>query len=817
MLECKVAKARAVSRHRALEFAAFGTAVAVGSARLLIELIKEDGGAAIGASLGHGFFPGGELAIRVPAASVERSAFGAAHHNFTGAALFRTRNAESLLLDVSALRVVAASRKRPIAAVLDDKVAAVLGTFLVQHLVCDGCGLPFLHNNFLRVSAFRIARASKEKPETAALDGHGLAALFANLLRHFGRGRAHGRADAVFGCFFRGQVARAIAIRITRAGQKLPIPAQANVHGLPALLAHNVGGDALALDVFHFALGYPQVFLELFVEPIQRVGPGHFAVFDLVQLFFHARGIGEIENVAEVFYQQVADHHAELGGIKTSLGFFHVSAVLDHGKNGGISRRPADAFFFQGFYQGRFVVTRRRLGEMLFGKELMQPQGFAMLHERKPELQLLVVLHFRFLVLAFFVDRPEAVEFFNRTGGAERVLARRDVYGGLVENRRVHRRCHKALPDELVEFVLVGAKKAAHKLRRALDGGGPDRFVGVLRSFLALVVNGFRGQISIAKILFDVLPHRGQRAVRHPGGIGAHVSDEADRALFAQIHAFVKPLGQHHRFLGGEMQLAHRFLLELAGDKRRNGEFAFFLGGYRMDDELGSMDGGGVQVGARLVGNLQVLALKFHQARFKLRRVLALHFGRDGPVLAFDEGLDFALTLHNQTQSYGLYAAGGDAALYFFPQKRADLITHQAIENSAGLLGVHQVSVNLPRFFESFANGIFGNFIKEHAMEGSLLAIQQLTQVGADCLSFAVRIGSQINVICFARRGLQFTDQFFLGGNGDVSGFKILFQVNAQVFLGQIHHVAHTGLDDVLRPQIFIDGFRLGGRFDDYE
>src|SRR5579859_2976925 len=59
------------------------------------------------------------------------------------------------------------------------------------------------------------------------------------------------------------------------------------------------------------------------------------------------------------------------------------------------------------------------------------------------------------------------------------------------------------------------------------------------------------------------------------------------------------------------MQLANRFLLQLAGDKRRHGEFALFFGGNRLHDERCRFYRGGVEVRARLVRNFRSLPWNF--------------------------------------------------------------------------------------------------------------------------------------------------------------------------------------------------------------
>ena len=51
-----------------------------------------------------------------------------------------------------------------------------------------------------------------------------------------------------------------------------------------------------------------------------------------------------------------------------------IVAVNECGDDGGIGRRPADAFFFQFAHQRGFGVARRRLGELLLFFELQKRQ-----------------------------------------------------------------------------------------------------------------------------------------------------------------------------------------------------------------------------------------------------------------------------------------------------------------------------------------------------------------------------------------------------------------------------------------------------------
>ena len=113
--------------------------------------------------------------------------------------------------------------------------------------------------------------------------------------------------------------------------------------------------------------GITEILGEAFVEFGERVSPCFLAFFNLVELFFETRGVLDIENVAEVFHQQIGDDQTDFRGRKLPSYFLHVLALLDRAENRGIRGRTADAAFFELLYQRRFVVARRRLGEMLLG------------------------------------------------------------------------------------------------------------------------------------------------------------------------------------------------------------------------------------------------------------------------------------------------------------------------------------------------------------------------------------------------------------------------------------------------------------------
>ena len=69
--------------------------------------------------------------------------------------------------------------------------------------------------------------------------------------------------------------------------------------------------------------------------------------------------------------------------MKPSLDLLDVLAILDRGHDRGVGRRTPDTFFFERLYEGRFGVTRRRFGEVLFRSDRVELEGLALLHERQ--------------------------------------------------------------------------------------------------------------------------------------------------------------------------------------------------------------------------------------------------------------------------------------------------------------------------------------------------------------------------------------------------------------------------------------------------
>ena len=85
----------------------------------------------------------------------------------------------------------------------------------------------------------------------------------------------------------------------------------------------------------------------------------------------------------------------------------------------------------------------------------------------------------------------------------------------------------------------------------------------------------------------------------------------------------------------------------------------------------------------------------------------------------------------------------------------------------------------------------------------------------ADRFAFTIRVGRKIDGLGLLRRPLESFHDVRLLGTDFVRWLEAALDIDAQFFLGQVHHVAVGRLDRVIAAQILVDRFRLGRRFDD--
>ncbi len=88
---------------------------------------------------------------------------------------------------------------------------------------------------------------------------------------------------------------------------------------------------------------------------------------DLVEIAFHLRREGEIENLRKMLDEQVVHGGADFGRHETPFLLRDVAPRLNRLHDRRVRRGPADAVLFKRLDQRSFGVSRRRFGKMLLG------------------------------------------------------------------------------------------------------------------------------------------------------------------------------------------------------------------------------------------------------------------------------------------------------------------------------------------------------------------------------------------------------------------------------------------------------------------
>ncbi len=418
------------------------------------------------------------------------------------------------------------------------------------------------------------------------------------------------------------------------------------------------------------------------------------------------------------------------------------------------------------------------------------------------------LVFFVLAVLGFLVNLEKALELEHRTSNAEAVnlvaVLRINVHGRLVEDRRVHLRGHKALPDELVNLIFVFLQILPDRVRMTKRRTGPNGLVRVLRVLLRLVRVRRLGQELRAVSARDQFAYFGQRFIRDTGRIRTHVGDESDRALVAEIDAFVEALRDDHGALYAEAQLARRVLLKLAGSERRGRAAPSLALVNRADAPVGELQRGLQLAGFLAIRDCRLLVADTDKPRRKCGRLGSLQVRVDGPIFLLNERLDVALTLDDEPQRNRLHAACGEPAADFVPQQRRNLIANQAVEHAAGLLRVHQVAVDIAGMLEGILHSALGDLVKGdpadvHRPFFPLLAIHRLAaeflgQVSGNGFAFAVRVRGKIDGVRRLRQLLQLGDDLLLARDDHVLGGEIVVEIDPERLLGQVFDMAEARL-----------------------
>src|SRR3990170_5056557 len=457
------------------------------------------------------------------------------------------------------------------------------------------------------------------------------------------------------------------------AADELPVATPTDDQLVTTFRASTPDRFGFGLHLRHELLGAGNGFRKWAIKLAQHGYPTLLAGGDEVQILLHPRRKADVQDIREVFDQEIVDCDTGLGWDQASPFAYDIPALLDRAQGGRIGRRPADAVFFQGAHQGGFGVARRRLGKML-GRD--QSQQLLQLPFDKTRWDAHLFFLWRNLIFlpGFFVDNQKALETDRGAGSPEEVLVlgslSGDFHGKGVVNGCRHLGSQKALPDQLVEAKLVAFKVLVDGFWLADDGGWTDSFVRLLGAArLGAVLGRLSRHEGFPISLGNELACFALGQLGDTGRIGAHVSDQADRAPLSYVNPFVELLSQGHRAPGGVTQATGGVLLQRAGCE----------GGCRIAPAFAALD-----LGDGISGAFHIRQQRLHLGFFSKHRLFtvdARQLGDEGLFLTFrlelcfdrpvffgDKGVDLAFTLDHQAQGDGLDAPGGEPAAHLAPQ-----------------------------------------------------------------------------------------------------------------------------------------------------
>ena len=350
-----------------------------------------------------------------------------------------------------------------------------------------------------------------------------------------------------------------------------------------------------------------------------------------------------------------------------------------------------------------------------------------------------------------------------------------------------------ALPDQVVELLLL---RGPFDLR-IRDESRADGLVGLLRTF-GMGLELARVGILRAEVVQDELLGGAERQRGQVGGVRTHVGDQT---------ALVEGLGEAHRQADRETELARCLLLQGGRGEWRRGvaDGVLLLDG---SDAVGRADAVG-QEGARLLRRLETGVQ--HPLDFgALRQEGTFHT----IIRCIGEGDDLFLTVHDEPERDGLHAAGGQAPAHLAPQDRGQFEADETVQHAAGLLGVHQVVIDVAGIQDGVVDGIPGNLVEDDAAGAAAVQAERLDQVPGNGLPFPVLIGSEPDDAGLRGGLLEFGHHLALVGGNDVFGFEPRSHVHAEAFFLQVPDMSETRFNRISFPQIILDGVRLGRRLD---
>ena len=222
------------------------------------------------------------------------------------------------------------------------------------------------------------------------------------------------------------------------------------------------------------------------------------------------------------------------------------------------------------------------------------------------------------------------------------------------------------------------------------------------------------------------------------------------------------------------------------------------------------------------------------------------------PIFLGYKRADVPLSLHNQTHRDRLNPACRQPACDLGPQQWTHFEADYPVKKAPRLLGVHARHIYYSRLLESVLNGLFGDLIEDHPVVTAGVPADRFLQMPGYRLTLSIEVSREIDGVAVLGKLFQLTHHFLFTGQNLVASLPTIIGVNTHPpnqllslftglitrFLvrrhfagdgslsrplprvcrlgtsrgGQIANMANARLHNEILAEIFVNGFRLGGR-----
>ena len=323
------------------------------------------------------------------------------------------------------------------------------------------------------------------------------------------------------------------------------------------------------------------------------------------------------------------------------------------------------------------------------------------------------------------------------------------------------------------------------------------------------------GIVFVAIAPADKARGRSGRLVREAERVGTHIGDQTGQAVLAQLDAFIQLLRNAHGAARGHIELAAGLLLQGRGDERRRGGALFLAALDLAHDKRLALDRVHDRLRLGFVFQFRLAAAVAVVAGGELAAVRGLQQRLDRPVFLGHKRADLVFAVHHQAGRNALHAAGAQPTLDLAPQEGRQFVTHNAVQNAARLLRIDQIDVNVARVLDPVLDRGFGDLVKGDTLGVLIFQLEQLLDMPGDGFALAVRVGCEVDEVALADLAADLLDDFIFSFDRRVFRFEIVLNIDAHFLSRQIAQMAHGCLDHIPRPEVFADGFGLGGRLHD--